>query len=134
MEFAPNHLMTAKKALKDAQAQENHVSPFEQISKIEAEQEQRVAALNEKAMTEEKEVEKTILLTEKEQEETLKKDANDELKKYSQSEPATILKEYEQATNEEVQTMKSNMSKQLAKKADGLVHDFIKNTSSLISA
>lgn len=125
--------MTARKT-SATNAHETHVSPFEQISQLETAQEQRVAAASEKAMTEEKEVEKSITLSEKEQEETLKKKATEELKQYSQSEPAAILQEYEKETNEEVQSIKTSMSKQLTKKAEGLAADFIKNPSALLSA
>lgn len=125
--------MTANKTSATT-ANDTHVSPFEQISQLETIQEQRVIAANEKCMTEENEAEKTIALAEQEQEEALKKKANEELKQYLQSEPATILQEHEKETNEEVQSINTAMSSQLVKKAESLVADFVKNPSYFLSA
>jgi hypothetical protein len=85
-------------------------------------------------MLEEKEAEKVRIALEKEEEDSLKKRASDELKKYSQSEPATILQENEKATHDEIKSMNSDMSKLLEKKAETLVADFLKDPSSLLSA
>lgn len=122
--------MTAKTSTKS----EKTISPFEQIVSTENEHEQRVLAATEKVILEEKDAEKLIAASEKEQEEALRKKAGDDLKQYAQSEPAAILQEHEQATNEEIKSMKAQMSKNISKKAESLANELVKNVSSMLSA
>lgn len=131
--FVPYHTMTAAKA-STTTANDTHASPFEQISHLEAIQEQRVVDAKEKSMLEQVEAEKTLALTEERQEQELKSAANEELKAYLQNDLAAILQKHEQEMSSEVDSLNATMSKELTKKAESLVADFVKNPSYLLSA
>jgi len=125
----PNY-MTAKTSTKSAK----NISPFEQIVNTENEHEQRVVAATEKAILDQKDAEKLIAASDKEQEELIRKKASDDLKQYELSEPAAILKEHEEATHEEIKSMKASMSKHMSKKAESLAGELLKKLSSFLSA
>lgn len=98
-----------------------HASPFEQITNLENEQEARVLQATERLDEEKREAEKSMVAAEKTQEEMMRTKATEELKEYSRTEPANILKTSEKLTADELEAIARHAEKNLPKALSNVI-------------
>lgn len=107
--------MVAKKIFQDTKTHEVHTSPFEQITTLENEQEARVLEAINRFEQEKRDAEKSNAHAETTQEEMLRTEATDALKEYERTEPASILRNAEKQTADELAAVATHAEKELPK-------------------
>lgn len=120
--------MAAKTSVQDSKKQGADASPFEQISEIEQLQEARVLEVSNRLEQEKHEAEKSLLSTEKTQEETMRKNVADELAEYARTEPARILKDSQQQTQNDANAITAHAEKQLPKTLEIIVKPLLEGS------
>lgn len=106
-----------------------HASPFEQITALELEQEKRLAQALETQADEEREAAKTLAATLEFQDAKLREDAKEELREFSKSESASILKKNEDETANDLRLIEESYRKNAPKIVTELATSVIEYSS-----